>query len=165
SVPVAASTISKDSYFSPSRMVRMSVRVGAWSSTTRTFFLAIGPWPRWRVPGSVARILSRRRAGCQRSGRPMRALRLGPGVRGPGVVICPGRMVRLIDARYLRDYVVWVWFSDGVAGGVDLVSELEGPLFEPLRDLSVFRLVRFDPELHTIVWPNGADVAPEFLRS
>jgi len=74
-------------------------------------------------------------------------------------------MVRLIDARYLRDYLVWVWFSDGVAGGVDLVSELEGPLFEPLRDLSVFRLVRFDPELHTIVWPNGADVAPEFLRS
>jgi len=74
-------------------------------------------------------------------------------------------MVRITDARYLRDYVVWVRFSDGVEGEVDLARELDGPIFEPLRDPSYFRLVRFDPELHTIVWPNGADVAPEFLHS
>jgi hypothetical protein len=71
----------------------------------------------------------------------------------------------VIDARYARDYVVWVRFSDGVEGEVDLARDLDGPIFEPLREQSFFRLVRFDPELHTIVWPNGADIAPEFLRS
>lgn len=74
-------------------------------------------------------------------------------------------MVRITDARYLRDYIVWVRFSDGVEREVDLARELDGPVFEPLRDPSFFRLVRFDAELHMIVWPNGADVAPEFLHS
>jgi len=74
-------------------------------------------------------------------------------------------MVSVTDARHLRDYVVWVRFSDGIEGEVDLARELDGPVFEPLRDPSFFRLVGFDPELHTIVWPNGADVAPEFLHS
>jgi len=74
-------------------------------------------------------------------------------------------MVRVTDARHVRDYVIWVRFSDGVEGEVDLARELDGPIFEPLRDPPFFRLVRFDRELHTIVWPNGADVAPEFLHS
>jgi hypothetical protein len=74
-------------------------------------------------------------------------------------------MFRVTEARYVRDYVVWVRFSDGVEGEVDLANELDGPVFEPLRDPLFFRLVRLDPELHTIVWPNGADVAPEFLHT
>ena len=37
-------------------------------------------------------------------------------------------------------------------------------MFEPLRDVSKFRTVRFDPDSHTIVWDNGADLSPEFLR-
>ena len=74
-------------------------------------------------------------------------------------------MFRVTEARYVRDYVVWVRFSDGVEGEVDLANELDGPVFEPLRDHSFFRLVRLDPELHTIVWRNCADVAPEFLRA
>ena len=74
-------------------------------------------------------------------------------------------MIHVTDARYVRDYVVWVRFTDGIEGEVDLARELDGPVFEPLRDPSLFGLVRLDPELHTIVWPNGADVAPEFLHS
>jgi hypothetical protein len=74
-------------------------------------------------------------------------------------------MIHVTDARHVRDYVVWVRFSDGVEGEVDLANELDGPVFEPLRDPSFFRLVRFHPELHTIVSPNGADVAPECLHS
>lgn len=74
-------------------------------------------------------------------------------------------MVYVTDARYVRDYVVWVRFSDGIEGEVDLARELDGPIFQPLRDKSYFSLVRFEPELHTIVWPNGADIAPEFLYS
>jgi hypothetical protein len=73
-------------------------------------------------------------------------------------------MVRLVEARYVREYVIWLRFSDGLAGEVDLRNELDGPVFEPLRQLAVFQCVRLHPELHTIVWPNGADLAPEFLH-
>lgn len=73
-------------------------------------------------------------------------------------------MVRLVEARYVRDYVVWLRFSDGLVGEVDLRDELDGPVFEPLRQLALFQRVCLHPELHTIVWPNGADFAPEFLH-
>ena len=73
-------------------------------------------------------------------------------------------MVRIVEARYVRDYVIWLRFSDGLAGEVDLRDELDGPVFEPLRQVEVFQCVRLHPELHTIVWPNGADLAPEFLH-
>jgi len=49
-------------------------------------------------------------------------------------------------------------------GEVDLDAELKGEVFEPLRDLTVFRSFVVHPEVHTIVWPNGADPAPEFLH-
>ena len=71
---------------------------------------------------------------------------------------------RITDARYLRDYIVWLQFSDGAEGDVDLAAELHGPLFEPLRDLTLFSQLRLHPDIHTLVWPNGADLAPEFLR-
>jgi hypothetical protein len=74
-------------------------------------------------------------------------------------------MPQLIDARYVRDHIVWVRFADGLEGEVDLAGELEGPVFEPLKDPEFFRQVRFDPEIRTLVWPNGADIAPEFLHS
>lgn len=66
--------------------------------------------------------------------------------------------------RYLRDHVLWLRFNDGSEGGVDLTVELDGPVFEPLCDRMLFLRVRVHPELRTIVWPNGADFAPEFLH-
>jgi hypothetical protein len=72
-------------------------------------------------------------------------------------------MVDVVDARYLRDYVVWLKFEDGVEGEVDLSGELHGPVFEPLRDPEYFRRFTVSPDLGTISWPNGADFAPEFL--
>ena len=74
-------------------------------------------------------------------------------------------LVRILDARHVREYVIWLRFSDGVAGEVDLSGELDGHMFEPLRDPALFRRVSLHPELHTIVWPNGADFAPEFLHT
>lgn len=74
-------------------------------------------------------------------------------------------MPQLVDARYVRDHIVWVRFADGLEGEVDLAGELEGPIFEPLKDPAFFRRVRFDSEIRTVVWPNGADLAPEFLYS
>ena len=71
---------------------------------------------------------------------------------------------RVVDARYVQDYTIWVKFSDGSDGEVDLKTELWGPMFEPLKDLEQFRKFTVHPELHTIVWENGADLSPEFLR-
>jgi hypothetical protein len=72
---------------------------------------------------------------------------------------------RLVDAKYLHDYVVWVRFADGAEGEVDLRHELKGDVFEPLRDRALFAQARFSPDVRTVVWPNGADFAPEFLRA
>lgn len=72
-------------------------------------------------------------------------------------------LVDVIEAKHVRDFVVWVKFEDGTEGEVDLSTELYGPVFEPLKDINYFSQVAVDPELGTITWPNGADVAPEFL--
>lgn len=72
---------------------------------------------------------------------------------------------RLIAAKYLHGHTLWLRFADGIEGELDLRSELEGEVFEPLRDEALFKQVIFDPELRTVVWPNGADFAPEFLRA
>lgn len=72
---------------------------------------------------------------------------------------------RIVDARYVSHFKVWLRFSDGMEGEVDLSRDLDGPMFEQLRDPEKFRRVAFHPELRTLVWPNGADLAPEFLRS
>jgi hypothetical protein len=67
------------------------------------------------------------------------------------------------SVRHRGGYRVWLRFNDGLEGELDLSSELYGEIFEPLRDLALFAQVRLDLEYETIVWPNGADLAPEFL--
>ena len=67
------------------------------------------------------------------------------------------------DALYLEGYKVKVWFRDGSVKIVDLEETLSGGLLEPLKDQALFAKLRFDEEASTIVWPNGADLAPEFL--
>jgi hypothetical protein len=67
------------------------------------------------------------------------------------------------EAKYRHDYVIWLRFNDGAEGEVDLRDELWGDVFEPLKDVSQFRRFRADPEMQTLVWDNGADLAPEFL--
>jgi hypothetical protein len=72
---------------------------------------------------------------------------------------------RIVDAQYVSHLTVWLRFNDGVEGEVDLSRDLDGPMFESLRDSEMFRRFVLHPELRTLVWPNGADLAPEFLRS
>jgi hypothetical protein len=73
-------------------------------------------------------------------------------------------LIDVIEAKYVRDFIVWLKFEDGSEGEIDLSNELYGPVFEPLKDINFFRQVSVNPELGTIVWPNGADLAPEFLH-
>jgi uncharacterized protein DUF2442 len=70
----------------------------------------------------------------------------------------------VIEAKYVSRYVVKLKFRDGTIGEIDLEPELTGPMFEPLRNLETFKKFRVHPEFHTLVWPNGADLAPEFLH-
>ena len=77
-------------------------------------------------------------------------------------------MVRVIEAKHVKDYVIWLRFQDGTEGEVNLKDELYGDVFEPLKTLKnreYFKSFIVHPEWHTIVWPNGADFAPEFLYS
>jgi hypothetical protein len=67
------------------------------------------------------------------------------------------------EAKYLYDYVIWLRFNDGAEGMVDLKDELYGEVFEPLKDMKKFKSFKVDPDLETIAWENGADLAPEFL--
>ena len=70
---------------------------------------------------------------------------------------------RVLEATYVRDFVIHLRFADGTEGDVDLGPELEGEVFVPLRDVATFRTFTVHPELPTVTWPNGADFAPEFL--
>ncbi len=61
-------------------------------------------------------------------------------------------------------YTLRVQFDDGAEQVIDFQSVLAGELFGPLRDLAVFNQVAIDPEVHTLVWPNGADFDPATLH-
>ena len=70
---------------------------------------------------------------------------------------------KVVEVRPLEGYKLWLRFEDGVCGTVDLSGELWGPMFEALKDTAFFAQVAIHPELETVTWPNGADLAPEFL--
>lgn len=68
------------------------------------------------------------------------------------------------DVEVLRHYRLRLTFSDGLVGDVDLshLGDRDG-VFTPLHDPAFFAQVRVDPEIGTVTWPNGADLAPEVL--
>jgi len=74
----------------------------------------------------------------------------------------PIHRVRQVEVVGL--YVLRVEFDDGTCQTVDLEPILAGALYGPLRDQAMFRQVRVDAEVHTVVWPNGADFDPATLH-
>lgn len=71
--------------------------------------------------------------------------------------------LHITDARYLKDYKVEVYFNNGRKGVADLSDALKGTMFESLKHKSKFSELVVDKELDTIVWSNGADLAPEYI--
>ena len=72
-------------------------------------------------------------------------------------------MKTVVAVRVLRPSVIEVEFDGGTVRQVDLEPILRGRVFAPLRDPISFAQATVDPESETVVWPNGADVSPEFL--
>lgn len=72
-------------------------------------------------------------------------------------------VIRVTEVAPLDGYRLRLAFEDGTRGEIDLIDELWGPAFEPLRERALFEQVSVDRDAGTIVWPNGADFAPEWL--
>lgn len=67
------------------------------------------------------------------------------------------------EVTALPGYRLFLRFNNGAAGEVDLSAELDGEIFEALRDPAVFATASQHPIMCTAAWANGADLAPEFL--
>jgi len=72
-------------------------------------------------------------------------------------------LVHVIDAKYVDGYRIEVSFNNGQKGVADLSEALRGPVLGKLKDEAEFRRFTVDKELDTLVWDNGADLAPEYI--
>ena len=71
---------------------------------------------------------------------------------------------RVVDFEVVGSHTLRVWFDDGAERIIDFWPILEGPLYGPLQDETTFNQVQIDMEVHTLVWPNGADFDPTTLH-
>lgn len=71
---------------------------------------------------------------------------------------------RVESFEIISPYVLRVRFDDKTEQTINFHSVLAGELYRPLRELSFFNQVQVDPEVHTLVWPNGADFDPATLH-
>jgi hypothetical protein len=71
---------------------------------------------------------------------------------------------RVESFEIVGPYQLRVKFDGGVETSIDFLSVLAGELYSPLRDLELFNRVKIDKEVHTLIWPNGADFDPATLH-
>ena len=69
----------------------------------------------------------------------------------------------ITDAIVVRHGVLRLTFADGLSGDVDVLDRMRGPVFEDARTPEGFARVTVDGETGTVVWPGGADLAPDTL--
>ena len=74
---------------------------------------------------------------------------------------------RITGVRHIKDYRLEMTFTNGIRAELDFKSKIEGRsgVFQPLEDIEFFRQVKVDPEIGTLVWPNGVDFCPDVLYS
>ncbi len=71
--------------------------------------------------------------------------------------------LKVTEARYLETYRIEVAFNKGKKGIADLSEVLQGSVSEPLKHVEWFANFNVDEKLETVVWENGADLAPEYF--
>ena len=71
---------------------------------------------------------------------------------------------RVRSFEIVSAYTLCVGFDDNTEQTIDFWPVLAGELYGPLRDPELFNQVRIDPEVHTLVWPSGADFDPATLH-
>ena len=69
----------------------------------------------------------------------------------------------ITQARVVRHGVLALTFADGLQGEVAVLDRMRGPVFDQARTAEAFARVRVDSESGTVVWPSGADLAPDTL--
>ena len=72
---------------------------------------------------------------------------------------------RVTSFQKVTPFTLSLQFDDGTSQTIDFRPVLEGELYGPLQDPTLFAQVRIDPEVHTLVWPNGADFDPAILHN
>jgi hypothetical protein len=72
---------------------------------------------------------------------------------------------RVTDFQIVGPYTLRINFADGTEQTINFLPVLAGDLFGPLRDCTLFDRVKLDPEVQTLVWPNGADFDPATLHN
>ncbi len=73
------------------------------------------------------------------------------------------KLVDIVGVEVIGDHRLRLTFEDGIVGEVGFENREWRGVFEPLRDPAAFAEVLVDPELGTIAWPSGVDMAPEPL--
>jgi len=71
---------------------------------------------------------------------------------------------RVVGLEVATPYTLRLRFDDATEQTINFRPVLAGELYGPLRDLELFNRVTIDPEVHTLVWPNGADFDPATLH-
>jgi len=71
--------------------------------------------------------------------------------------------LHVTEVTHLGEYKLRLKFNDGTIKDVNLKGELYGEVFEPLKDVEMFKRVKVNQDTNTIEWETGADFAPEFL--
>ena len=71
---------------------------------------------------------------------------------------------RIASFGIVAPFTLTLRFDDGLCRTIDFEAILEGELFGPLRDPALFAQARLDLEVHTVVWPTGADFDPAVLH-
>jgi hypothetical protein len=74
-----------------------------------------------------------------------------------------GDMHRIVAVKALAQYRVWIRFSDGVEGKVNLSDLVGKGVFAFWNDSEQFGRVFIDPQNHTLTWPDGIDLCPDTL--
>jgi len=72
---------------------------------------------------------------------------------------------RVVSFEKVTPFALKVAFDDGISQVIDFQPVLKGEVYGPLNDPTFFDQVQIDREVHTLVWPNGADFDPAILHN